>query len=185
MGMMINSSNDVVTFLKSQHQQVKRMFQSVMQARGEARAKAFFALRRMLAVHETAEEEIIHPVARRELANGNAIVNARLREENEAKTLLSQLEDMNLNSAEFEAKFSNLEEVVLSHAEAEEREEFERIGAKLDSERLERMKKAVEIAEAIAPTRPHPGFESAAANMIAGPFVSMVDRTRDALTGKS
>jgi hypothetical protein len=42
----------------------------------------------------------------------------------------------------------------------------------------------VELAEAMAPTRPHPGVESAKANMLAGPFAMMLERARDALTGK-
>jgi hypothetical protein len=37
----------------------------------------------------------------------------------------------------------------------------------------------------MAPTRPHPGVESAAANILVGPFAAMLDRTRDAISGKS
>jgi hypothetical protein len=47
------------------------------------------------------------------------------------------------------------------------------------------MKKAAKFAEAVAPTRPHAGIESAATNILVGPFASMMDRTRDALSGKS
>ncbi|MFI6336404.1 hypothetical protein [Streptomyces sp. NPDC050535] len=42
-------------------------------------------------------------------------------------------------------------------------------------------------AEAMAPTRPHPGTESGAANTALGPVAALVDRTRDAVrraTGK-
>ena len=45
------------------------------------------------------------------------------------------------------------------------------------------MRKVVELAEAVAPTRPHPGVESRAANMLAGPFAAMLDRARDAISG--
>lgn len=83
----------------------------------------------MLAVHETAEEEIVHPAARRALPDGEAIVKARLQEENEAKKALAELERLDCSS--------------------------------------------------------YAGVESAAGNLIAGPFVSMVDRVRDALTGKN
>lgn len=38
---------------------------------------------------------------------------------------------------------------------------------------------AVRAAEAVAPTRPHPGVESATANTVAGPLLSLFDRTRD------
>jgi hypothetical protein len=54
----------------------------------------------------------------------------------------------------------------------------------LEQKRLERMRKAVDLAESIAPTRPHPGVESATGNMLAGPFAAMLDRTRDALSSK-
>jgi hypothetical protein len=51
--------------------------------------------------------------------------------------------------------------------------------ARRDAEELKRMAGAVRAAEAIAPTRPHPGVESAKANFVAGPFASMIDRARD------
>ncbi len=40
---------------------------------------------------------------------------------------------------------------------------------------------AVKAAQAIAPTHPHPGVESAKLNFALGPFASMLDRARDAL----
>jgi hemerythrin superfamily protein len=185
MGMMIKSGTDVVSFLKEQHAQVKELFASVLGARGEERKQTFVALRRTLAVHETAEEEIVHPAARRILPDGESVVAARLKEENEAKKVLTELEQLDVDSSEFETKFRILQAAVLAHAESEEKEEFERLGAKLETDKLERMKKAVEIAEKLAPTRPHAGVESAAANFLAGPFAAMVDRARDALSGKA
>lgn len=186
MGTQINSANDVVSFLKGQHNLVKTLFETVLTTRGEERTRAFYALRRLLAVHETVEEEIVHPAARRELPDGDAIVDARLDEENAAKVALTELERLNADSPEFDAKIRTLRSKVLAHAEAEEQEEFERIGAVLAPERLERMRKAAEFAEAVAPTRPHPGMgESAMGNMLIGPFVAMIDRTRDILSGKT
>jgi hypothetical protein len=46
------------------------------------------------------------------------------------------------------------------------------------------MGRAVELAEAIAPTRPHAGVESQISNLMAGPFAAMIDRARDAILGK-
>ena len=43
------------------------------------------------------------------------------------------------------------------------------------------MAKAVLAAEALAPTRPHPGVESMTLNLALGPVASLVDRTRDAV----
>jgi hemerythrin superfamily protein len=184
MGTMIKTSSDVVSFLKSQHQDIKAMLEKVLSTSGTAREKAFFDLRRTIAVHETAEEEIVHPAARKILPNGNAIVEARLHEENQGKQALANLEKLEVNSAAFEERFKDFQKAVLAHAEAEEKEEFEKLGNSLEPARLESMRKAVELAESVAPTRPHPGIESQAANILSGPFASMVDRTRDAFSAK-
>ncbi|HEY1957275.1 MAG TPA: hemerythrin domain-containing protein [Polyangiaceae bacterium] len=182
MGTMIGNGTDVVSFLKAQHEQVKLMFQGVLSAHGDLRTKAFNELRRTLAVHETAEEEIIHPAARRVIANGDALVAARLKEENEAKKALAALEKLDVDSDEFEQQFKGLQAAVIAHAESEEREEFSKLATTMDEKRLQQMRKAAEFAEKVAPTRPHPGLgESATANMLAGPFASMLDRARDAI----
>ena len=47
----IDAGNDVVSFLKAQHQRVKGFFSKVLSAKGEAREDAFFALRRLMAIH--------------------------------------------------------------------------------------------------------------------------------------
>jgi hemerythrin superfamily protein len=185
MATMMSSGIDVVSFLVDQHEQIKSRFARVRSTRGEERANEFYSLRRLLAVHETAEEEIVHPAARRALPNGDTLVEARLQEENEAKKVLAQLESLDVDSAEFDTMLSRLERSVLVHAQAEERDEFGQLASVLDQSQLERMARAAEFAEKVAPTRPHPGVESATANMLAGPFAAMIDRTRDALSGKS
>jgi hemerythrin superfamily protein len=185
MGTMISSGIDVVSFLQEQHQDIRRLFARVHEASGTAREEAFMSLRRLLAVHETAEEEIVHPAARRALPNGSAIVDARLQEENEAKKVLAQLEDLDVDSTEFINLFNLLERSVLVHANAEESEEFAKLANILDQKQLERMRRAAEFAEKMAPTRPHPGVESATANVLAGPFASMIDRARDAFSRRS
>jgi hypothetical protein len=184
MANMISSGLDVVAFLEEQHDQIEVAFEQVEASSGEERRNLFVALRRLLAVHETAEEEIVHPVARRKLPNGDLIVNARLQEENEAKKILSELEDLDVGSADFERSLALLKSSVLLHARQEEQNEFAELAAILDTDQLQKMQKAVNFAESIAPTRPHPGVESRTANILAGPFAAMVDRARDAISGK-
>jgi hemerythrin superfamily protein len=176
---------DVVAFLIAQHQQIKDLFEQVTRSSADDREQAFTALRRLLAVHETAEEEIVHPRARQALADGDEVVDARLQEENEAKQKLATLERLDIDGSEFEKLFQELQADVLLHAASEEEQEFSRLADELDDDQLQRMRKAVELAEATAPTRPHPGVESAKENLLAGPFAAMLDRARDLLTGKS
>jgi hemerythrin superfamily protein len=180
----LQNDQDVIGFILGQHQQIKALIESVLTSRGETRARAFFEARRLMAVHETAEEEVVHPAARKHLPNGEAIVRTRLAEEKKAKEVLTELEKVDLDSAEFETKFRALQSDVLTHAESEEREELSALAMHLEPEQLERMRRAAELAESFAPTRPHPGVESQAANLFAGPFVAMIDRARDALSSR-
>ena len=176
----VQSTDDVVTYLKGQHNLIKDLFEEVFSASdAKARETAFVELRQLLAVHETAEEMVVHPRVRHEIADGDDIVDARLHEEHDSKEQLAKLETMDIESKEFLDELTKFRAAVIDHAEHEENEEFNKLQRKLDSADLGRMAKAVEAAESIAPTRPHPGVESAKANFAVGPFASMVDRARD------
>lgn len=185
MGTNIDTSHDVISFLRQQHEEVRSLLERVIASRGEVREAAFVSLRRMLAVHEIAEEEVLHPVARRALPDGEAIVAARLEEERLAKKALLELEALPIDSTEFTILIQRLKIDVLSHAESEEKLELDRLRRVIEPKQLIRMKRTAQLAEAIAPTRPHPGIESAARNFLVGPFVSVVDRARDRLARKS
>ena len=78
-----------------------------------------------------------------------------------------------------EDEVTKLRDAVLDHAQNEEAEEFPVLAKQLDEGDLKLMTTAVRAAEAIAPTRPHPGVESAKLNFAVGPFASMLDRARD------
>lgn len=176
----VQSTEDVVKFLKDQHHLIEDLFEEVFSAStAKARETAFVELRQLLAVHETAEEMVVHPRVRRVVAGGDDIVDARLHEEHAAKEQLSKLEGMDIDSEEFIDALASFREAVINHAEHEEHEEFDKLHRKLDADELEAMVKAVQAAEAIAPTRPHPGVESAGLNFAVGPFASMLDRARD------
>jgi hypothetical protein len=53
------------TFIGRQHDQIRELFDAVASAAPEERAEAFTPLVRLLAVHETAEEMVIYPMAAR------------------------------------------------------------------------------------------------------------------------
>ncbi|OBI33218.1 hemerythrin domain-containing protein [Mycolicibacter terrae] len=178
--MIIETPDEVVALLKAQHNLIEDMFDQVLHATDpHAREKPFAQLRQLLAVHETAEEMVVHPRVRREVAAGDAIVDARLGEEHSAKELLSSLEDLDITSEQFIDELGRLRDAVLAHAEHEEQEEFPKLQRKLDADERKRLATAVRAAEAIAPTHPHPGVESAKLNFAVGPFASMLDRARD------
>jgi hemerythrin superfamily protein len=181
--MIIASPDDVIAFLKAQHNLIEDMFDQVLHASDpHAREKPFVQLRQLLAVHETAEEMVVHPRARREVESFDSIVDARLEEEHDAKQLLARIEKMDIASEEFIEELGTLRDAVLDHAQHEETYEFPKLEQQLDDNDSRRLTAAVRAAEAIAPTRPHAGVESPILNFAVGPFASMLDRARDLIT---
>ncbi|MEU4211757.1 hemerythrin domain-containing protein [Streptomyces sp. NPDC026206] len=174
-------SNDVVALLKKQHEEIRVLLDEVLAHTGEERKHSFRLLVHLLAVHETAEEEIVHPYARQAVDGGEPLVADRLKEEEAAKRALKRLEGLDPDAPEFVEEFTALRQSVLAHAGAEEKYEFARLSEEGDPARLQLLAKAVRAAEAVAPTRPHPGTQSAAKNLLLGPAAAVADRTRDAV----
>jgi hemerythrin superfamily protein len=173
------AQQDVIDLLLEQHQQIRWLFAEVESTTGKSRAQTFDVLRRLLAVHETAEEEVVHPFARRSVEGGAELTDARLAEEKKAKQMLSDLERMGPDHEDFIGQLQTLRDAVLDHAEREEREEFPQIREQASDKQQRTMATAVKAAEAMAPTHPHPGVESAAKNVAVGPVAAVIDRARD------
>ncbi|MFC0862854.1 hemerythrin domain-containing protein [Sphaerimonospora cavernae] len=174
--------NDVIDLLLRQHSLIRDLFDEIDRCRGDERKEAFSRLVRLLAVHETAEEEIVHPFARRKLVGGDNIVDSRLQEEGEAKEMLSRLDDMDVTTPEFTQELERLRAAVFAHAAAEERYEFAELKATTSEAERRSMAVGVKAAEAMAPTHPHPGGpESATGNILLGPPIAMMDRARDVI----
>lgn len=169
---------DVVAFLIGQHMMIRDLFTEVAFSTGEARAEAFERLVQLLAAHETAEQQIIRPMTRARVDGGEAIADEHIAEEAQAKEMLAELEQLGPDASEFLDLLQQLREAVLLHALHEEAHEFRYLKQKMDGGTTVTTG-MIKAAEAIAPTHPHPSINSAAANNLAGPMVSMFDRTRD------
>lgn len=179
-----DDASDVVEFLINQHQQVKGLLTDVVQTTGQERQNYFDQVREMLARHETGEEMIVRPLTRG-APDGDAVADARMAEENEAKEVLADLEKMDVDSPEFVEKFTEFRQSVLDHAEAEERDEFPLLRQNTDPDALVKARDRVKRAEEMAPTHPHPSAKTTTANYVAGPFAAMLDRARDAFKSDS
>ena len=172
---------DVVRILLEQHARIRELFADVRSAEGEHKQHAFDELRALLAVHETAEEMVLRPVSK-DVA-GETVAEARNNEESEANEVLKELEKMDVSSPDFDQKIASFEKAVSDHAENEENQEFPSILAECDEGKRASMGKQIRAAESIAPTHPHPSAAgSTTAQYAAGPFASLVDRTRDAIS---
>ncbi|HEX5741295.1 MAG TPA: hemerythrin domain-containing protein [Pilimelia sp.] len=178
------ADDDVIDLLLAQHARIEELF-TVLRAAPDNRTELFDELVRLLAVHETAEEEILHPYARRLFDGANAMVEDRLAEEHTSKEMLARLYDGGVDAPDFAVGLDALRREVLTHAAYEQRYEFPAIRAAADAGTLRTMAAAMQIAESVAPTRPHPGVESTTANLLLGPPMAVFDRARDLFREKA
>ncbi len=180
--METTTTHDVVTILISQHEHAKQLMNQIAAAPADERRDPFEALVRLLAVHETSEEEVVHPFVSTLGADASSAVRTCLDEESAAKKAQAELEGMDPASDEFLAAFLTFQRDVEVHATREQAEIFPLVKEHRTAEQRQNMGRMLEAAQRIAPTHAHRfAPQSALGNLIVGPAVAVVDRVRDAI----
>ena len=175
---------NVIDLLTADHREVQALVQEALAA--EDRRELLDVIIGQLVRHSVAEETIVYPVMVAELSDGKQAVEHDTEEHKELEALMKKLEDRDLSVAEQTSTLEKLKEVLDDHVSDEEDEQFPRLRAELSDERLETMGGAVEALKKVAPTRPHPAApNNALFHLSVGPGVGLVDRLRDALSGRT
>jgi hypothetical protein len=143
---------DVVDVLLTQHALLEEQFRTVAAATRKPERKAAFAeLARLLTVHETIEQELVHPEAAGDTEA--EVVAERVEEEQRADEVLAELFEIEVNDPDFPTLLQGLKESVLAHATREERYEFPRLRHAGPPERLRELADAVTEAFLAAPAK--------------------------------
>jgi hypothetical protein len=146
------TARDVVDVLLSHHALIEEQFRVVASAtRKPARRAAFEELARLLTVHETIEQELVHPEAADDTEP--EVVAERIEEERRADEVLAELFEIEVNDPDFPRLLQGLKASVLSHATREERYEFPRLRHAESPQRLRELADAVTEAFAAAPAK--------------------------------
>ena len=130
---LTQGSSEVLSVLSGQHEQLKALMQLVVSCPAQDRQAAFDDVRHLLAAHEAAEVEVVHPLARRDLGTQDAVVTARLAEEDEAVAAIGKLEHLDITSGQFASGFAALQTSIIAHAEAEDHQELPAVTGDLDA----------------------------------------------------
>lgn len=179
---MVTKPNDVVGLIHAQHTDIAQLLGRVSTETGAGRETSWCELRRLIAVHETAEQEVVYPILRSLSAEGQRIADARAAEEAEGVKVLSRLEDLDPSTPEFDRLFAEFRPAVANHADAEEDEVLPLLLSTQDADRRRRMAEVFVTAEQAAPTHAHPhAGTSATAHIVTGPALTIMDHVRDAL----
>ena len=175
------SDREAVALLVAQHRQIADLFRRTLDATGARRRRNFARLRKLIAVHETAEEMLIHPRLRWVSEDGDALARARTEEEGQLKAALADLDKLDEDDPEFTRRLEALRAIVLAHNGAEETDEFPVLHRALDPRQRRRLRRRIAVVEKVAPTRPHPGLTLGGENVLGGGFAAVTDRVRDGL----
>ncbi|MGZ4743796.1 MAG: DUF2231 domain-containing protein [Oryzihumus sp.] len=168
-----NEAPDLMDLVVEQHRALSTLMGTVADSRGAQRAEKFLQLRRDLAAHEAAEAAVVHPLTRQDLPGGESIATAREDEEAKASAALTELEQFDPDSDEFEERFARLRRDVEAHAEHEETEELARLRRDRGRENLVPVGEVFRTAQAAA-------LRQLAEDQIAS-FLAMVEVARDAV----
>lgn len=128
-------TGDIVDILLAQHREIREHLDDVANATGEQRVEAFKALARVLHIHEQGEQHVVHPVTR-DGAVAPEVAMQRVAEEHRADLALGELGELDLDSPDFDARFTEFRAAVLAHAQHEQDEEFPLLRKTQTAERL-------------------------------------------------
>jgi hemerythrin superfamily protein len=136
--------------------------------------------------HAVAEEQYIYPAARDVLPDGDEVVGHELEEHSKAEKIMKAIEKAGVGDAEYDELVRALIKDIRHHVEEEENDLLPKLRDACPSEQLQELSEKFQRAKAIAPTRPHPmAPDQPPANKILAPGAGLVDRLRDALSGRN
>jgi hemerythrin superfamily protein len=136
--------------------------------------------------HSVGEEQYVYPAARKMLPNGEELTEHEIEEHAEAEEVMRKLEGTDADDPAFDGLVQQLIKEVRHHIEDEEKDLLPQLAEACDSAELDELGAKFAHAKSIAPTRPHPSApDRPPANKILDPGVGLIDRMRDALTGRN
>jgi hemerythrin superfamily protein len=135
--------------------------------------------------HSVAEEQYLYPAVRKHLPDGDEMADHEIAEHAEAEQTMKHLEKLEPGDAEFRPTLDTLMAQIRHHVHDEEGKLFPALAAACDRGDLVRLGEQVQRAKHAAPTRPHPSApDRPPLNKLLGPGAGLVDRLRDALSGR-
>ena len=184
---MAGGSNDMVSVLVKDHEEIKGYFREVEAATdAKSRRDAADKLTAEVARHSVAEEMYVYPAAREALPNGDELVDEEIEEHAEAEELLKRWEGMDGDDPAFMEVFGEIKQSLLHHIDEEEEPKlFPEMQAALTAEQLVELGEKIETAKKLAPTRPHPSApDQPPLDKIMGVPTGIIDRVRDKMSGR-
>ena len=173
---------DAIQLLTTDHAEVEQMFRQIESLpEGDARNELVAGVIRELSIHAAIEEQVLYPAMRKELPDGETLVQEAIDEHQQVKEILAAIEKA-ASPAERDPLLVQLIGNVRHHVEEEESELMPKLRASIGSEELREMGGKLAAAKKMAPTHPHPNAPNTPpGNIVGGAAAAVMDKARDAL----
>jgi hemerythrin superfamily protein len=181
------TTDNLISVITQDHREVEAVFQELESGAGtpEHRRNLADHVIAELVRHSVAEEEYMYPAARDALEGGDELADHELEEHAEAEKLMKKLDGLDPTDPRFDELLGTLMSEIRHHIEEEESDLLPQLQAACSEEQLRDLGAKVVRAKAMAPTHPHPSApDKPPANKLLAPGAALVDRMRDALTGR-
>ncbi|MEV0201543.1 hemerythrin domain-containing protein [Nonomuraea sp. NPDC050691] len=179
---------DVISVLVTDHREVEQMFAELDTMIGAIDERPKTLAEQVvieLVRHAVAEEAYLYPAVREHVEGGDELADRETAEHAEAEETMKRLEKLEPGDEDFWPVMEKLMREIRHHVQEEEGELFPKLRASCSAEELTELGAKVERAKKVAPTRPHPSApDKPPFNKLLAPGAGLVDRLRDALTGR-
>lgn len=183
---MAEQAQDAIELITSDHRWVDSLFEALIaEPSTEHRTSLKEEIVMSLSRHAAAEEQLLYPLARRRLGDGEPLVETALDEHQSLKEALRVWDTMSADDEAFIAQAEQVQSLVQEHVAEEEGVLLPKLAAAATAEELTELGTHLATAERMAPTRPHPGAPNRPPfNIVAGLTSAVVDKARDAVTNR-
>ncbi|RAG86474.1 hemerythrin domain-containing protein [Streptacidiphilus pinicola] len=178
---------NVIAELTADHRDIERLFARIQALppgdpmRKDAADRITIAWVR----HEVAEEMFLYPVVRAAVRGGEDAAHGEVLQHTYIERALKRLERLDVPTMEFNRLVAQVIRDVRTHIATQERLLFPALADVCTPEELARLGEEIRDTRDHAPTRPHPAApHHPPANRRIAPVIGLVDRARDAISGR-
>ena len=182
----MEKQQDLIDAIVADHRAAAALLDE-LEASGDARNRGSLVERviTQLVRHAVAEEQYLYPAVREALPDGDELADHGLAGHAAAEQVMKELSRVDPATPVFDDLVGSLAASVRHHIQDAERDLLPRLRSACEDAELRELGLKYEQGKKIAPTRPHPAVpDRPPANKVLGPGMALVDRIRDALTGR-
>jgi hypothetical protein len=183
---------EAIRFLKQQHRTIDALFRRYERSgnRSAEQNRAIFEqIQRTIITHAVLEELYVYPLLAERAPEGRALSEQAINEHAEVERSLDRLESMSPESGEFDTLMHHVIELVRHHVHEEEAQQpmlFELLRSLTTKTEQVELGRTLAAVAKLTPTRAHPlAPDHPPANKVLGVPLGVIDRLRDALSGRS